>query len=203
MTPAESGSADPGRSAADTARARQRRATEAAILAAARAQFARVGFERSTIRRIAEAAHVDPGLVMHYFGSKQQLFDQAARLPDEPVTGETAQDVAASLLAMLADRITTQPDASLAVLRSMLTHDPAADTYRQVAAERLDQIAAAIPADHPELRACLLTAIVQGVIVQRWLLGPNPLSEACPETVIALLRPCFAALVAPPDVNLG
>ena len=49
--------------------------TKAQILAAAREQFAKVGFERATIRAIAADANIDPSMVMRYFGSKDQLFE--------------------------------------------------------------------------------------------------------------------------------
>jgi AcrR family transcriptional regulator len=47
----------------------------ARIRQAALAQFAEHGFERTTIRGIAAAAGVSPGLVRHHFGSKQALRD--------------------------------------------------------------------------------------------------------------------------------
>jgi AcrR family transcriptional regulator len=182
---------------AGTARAEQRRATEAAILDAARAAFAEFGYERSTIRRIAEAAGVDPGLVMHYYGSKQQLFALAAQYAAVEVPDGSAQEMADSVLAMLEDRLQAEPVASLAVLRSMLTNDSAAQTYRSAAASRVDQMAATIPAEDAPLRAELITAIIHGVIMQRWMVGPNPLAEAAPEDVVALLRPCLDALITP------
>jgi AcrR family transcriptional regulator len=45
----------------------------ARILDAALVRFAEQGFERATIRGIAEAAGVSPGLVQHHFGSKEGL----------------------------------------------------------------------------------------------------------------------------------
>jgi AcrR family transcriptional regulator len=45
----------------------------ARIREAALAQFAEYGFDRATIRGIAEAAGVSPGLVRHHFGSKNGL----------------------------------------------------------------------------------------------------------------------------------
>src|SRR2546422_10073377 len=60
--------------------------TKAAILEAAREQFAASGYERATIRAIAAAAGIDPAMVMRYFGTKEKLFAAAAefdlRLPD-------------------------------------------------------------------------------------------------------------------------
>jgi AcrR family transcriptional regulator len=44
------------------------------VLAAARDCFAERGFDGCTIRAIAGAAGVDPALVHHYFGSKEDLF---------------------------------------------------------------------------------------------------------------------------------
>src|ERR1700760_3265953 len=74
-------------------RAEQRRRTEARILAAAAELFVASGYERTTIRAIAQAAGVDAGLVMHYFGSKQELFDRVTHGAQAPVelTGSPSQ----------------------------------------------------------------------------------------------------------------
>lgn len=162
---------------------------------AARSLFAQLGYQRATIRSIAQEADVDPGLVMHYFGSKQQLFAQAAIHQAEELAGSTPEEVAGSMLNMLRDRLANEPVASLAVLRSMLTHNDAASTYQRAAAYRLEQVASTIDAPDANLRASLMSAIVQGVIVQRWLLGPSPLSVAAPVDVIELLKPCFEILL--------
>src|SRR5918999_6568218 len=57
--------------------------TRAAILAAARTQFADNGFDAASVRAIARAADVDPALVLHYFGSKAALFAEALEIPFE------------------------------------------------------------------------------------------------------------------------
>ncbi|MRH89839.1 TetR family transcriptional regulator [Nocardia sp. SYP-A9097] len=61
-----------------------RSGTREAILDAARVRFAEVGFDRASIRSIATAASVDPALVHHYFGTKQELFTAALELPIDP-----------------------------------------------------------------------------------------------------------------------
>lgn len=43
------------------------------ILSAAVAEFARHGFTKTTVRGIAAAAEVSPGLIIHHFGSKDGL----------------------------------------------------------------------------------------------------------------------------------
>jgi AcrR family transcriptional regulator len=75
--------AQPGRARRAGRRAGQS-GTREAILAAARAQFADRGYDGATIRGIAAAAGVDPALVHHFHGSKEQLFTAAMRLPVVP-----------------------------------------------------------------------------------------------------------------------
>src|ERR1700761_3831730 len=111
------------------ARAGQRRRTQARILAAATELFVATGYERTTIRAVAQAAGVDAGLVMHYFGSKQALFEQITRggqLP--PAPSGPPEQVAEQVLAQLAGSLETEPVQSLALLRSMLTNPEAAHT---------------------------------------------------------------------------
>ena len=175
-------------------RAQQRHQTEARILAAARQLFAELGYDRTTIRAVATAAGVDAGLVMHYFGTKDELFSRAADLPADELPSGTAEQVAEALLTSLAKRLDSEPVASLAVLRSMLTNTDAADLYRTAAAPQLSQITAAIPTADAELRASLLSAIVHGVIIERYLLRLGRLTNASPDQIIDLLRPCFRTL---------
>jgi AcrR family transcriptional regulator len=59
--------------------------TTTEILDAARALFAEQGFGPTTIRAIAAKAGVNPALVHHYFGSKDELFVAAMDLPLNPV----------------------------------------------------------------------------------------------------------------------
>ena len=51
--------------------------TRAAILAAARSEFAARGYEGTTLRGVARVAGVDPRLVHHYFEGKDDLFTAA------------------------------------------------------------------------------------------------------------------------------
>ncbi|HEX2401955.1 MAG TPA: helix-turn-helix domain-containing protein, partial [Mycobacterium sp.] len=77
-------------------RARNATQTRADILAAARVRFGSDGYERTTLRAVAADVGVDAALVIRYFGSKQELFAEAADfaidLPD--LTGLHPDDVA-------------------------------------------------------------------------------------------------------------
>jgi DNA-binding transcriptional regulator YbjK len=55
--------------------------TRETIIASARLIFSQSGYDRATIRAIAEHANVDPSLVIQYFESKQMLFEQTMTLP--------------------------------------------------------------------------------------------------------------------------
>jgi AcrR family transcriptional regulator len=179
-------------------RAEQRRRTEARILAAAAELFVAAGYERTTIRAIAQAAGVDGGLVMHYFGSKQQLFERVTRGPSSSsdLAGSPSQ-VTEQVLAQLAESLETEPVQSLANLRSMLTHPEAAHSVGERTIRYRAQLAAAIPAPDADLRAALISAIILGVLVDRHLLKTGGLDAAPPEEITSLLRPVLRTLTTP------
>src|SRR5277367_2506109 len=60
---------------------RDRPGRERAILDAARTLFARLGYERTTMRAVGRAAGVDPSLIAAYFGNKDGLFAAVAAAP--------------------------------------------------------------------------------------------------------------------------
>ena len=53
-------------------------------MAAAKHQFAELGYPRTTLRAVAREADVDTRLVTHYFGSKQNLFISVVDFPFDP-----------------------------------------------------------------------------------------------------------------------
>jgi AcrR family transcriptional regulator len=179
-------------------RAEQRRRTEGRILDAATHAFFAVGYERTTIRGVASAAGVDAGLVMHYFGSKQELFRRVIDAASVPEVSGAPGEAAEQILASLADRLANEPVASLTLLRSMLTNPEAASAASVAAARYEAQIAQAIPADDASLRAAIISAITVGVMVSRHLIKSDELATADPAQVINLLRPCLISLAAEP-----
>jgi AcrR family transcriptional regulator len=179
-------------------RAEQRRRSEARILDAATQVFFSVGYERATIRAVAAAAGVDGGLVMHYFGSKQELFRRVIDAAPAPEISGAPGQAAEQLLAALADRLANEPVASLTLMRSMLTNPEAAGAVGTAIARYQAQIAQAIPADDANLRAAIISAVTLGIIVSRHLIKSDELATADPEQVINLLRPSVLSLAASP-----
>jgi len=184
-------------------RAEQRRRTEARILEAATQVFFSDGYDRTTIRAVASAAAVDAGLVMHYFGSKQELFRQVIDAAPVPEVSAEPGEVAGQILAGLASRLASEPAASLALLRSMLTNPEAASAASGGIARYQAQIAQAIPADDADLRASIISAITLGIAVSRHLIKSGELATADPAQIIRLLRPCVLSLAASPGGETG
>jgi len=179
-----------------SSRAEQRRRTEARILGAATQVFFSAGYDRTTIRAVASAAGVDAGLVMHYFGSKQELFRRVIDAASVPELRGAPGQAAEQLLASLADRLANEPVASLTLLRSMLTNPEAASAASAAIDRYQAQIAQAIPGDDADLRAAIISAVILGIMVSRHLIKSDELASADPAQVIKLLRPCVLSLTA-------
>src|ERR1700684_915371 len=180
-------------------RAEQRRRTEERILDAATQVFFSAGYDRATIRAVASAAEVDAGLVMHYFGSKQELYRRVIDAAPVPELSGMPAEAAEQILAGIADRLASAPGASLALLRSMLTNPEAASAASAGIARYEAQIAQAIPSDDADLRAAIISAITLGITVSRHLIASDQLAAADPAHVVRLLRPCVLSLAACPD----
>ena len=67
-----------------TPRRRDAQATRAAILEAAKTQFARLGYDRTGLREIAAEAGADVSLIKRYFGGKEGLFTEALKASFKP-----------------------------------------------------------------------------------------------------------------------
>ncbi|WP_433732058.1 TetR family transcriptional regulator [Nocardia sp. CA-129566] len=181
-----------------TRRAEQRDRTQARILDAARQLFAEVGYDRATIRAIAAAADTDPGLVMRYFGSKDNLFAQVAQFePDELITG-TPPEAAEQLLAALEQKLAEQPTDALTAIRSMFTHPDAAAEVRSAMIARQQQAAQHLAPDDATLRAGLIGALTIGTVIGRHLLQLDALHDAPPDHITALLRRAIHAIAHDP-----
>jgi AcrR family transcriptional regulator len=181
----------------------RRRRTEAAILQAAREQFADAGFERTTIRSVATATGVDPALVMQYYGSKEGLFAAASRwkTDHEQILQAPSDSLVTAALQDLFGRFEDDEDrgSAAALLRNCLTHPSALAAMRdEVMCERKDAVAAALEGPDAQLRAALFGACMIGLGMARYLLELEPVASASREDVERLIRPALEALLGVP-----
>ncbi len=162
----------------DTPTPRRSDATRAAILAAAREQFAASGYQAATIRSIAAAAGIDPAMVMRYYGNKEGLFAAAAefdlRLPDLGALPRSA--VGAALVGHFLDR--WEGDETLmALLRTAVTNEVAAARMQAIFATQLAPLIAKLrgePRAVAAARAGLVATQILGLALCRYVLRLPP-----------------------------
>jgi len=183
--------------------------TREAILAAARARFGDLGYDRATIRKIAADAGVDAALVHHFYGTKDELFAAAMRLPVNPrevlqaafAPGARGQDQSLGehlLRTVLGVWAVAEIRATfLGLLRSAPTSEQAVVMLREfLAGAILGPLAEAAREDAPgaagedaAYRAALVASQVLGLGLTRYVLEIGPLAEASSEDLIAAIAP--------------
>jgi AcrR family transcriptional regulator len=168
--------------------------TREAILVAARAAFARSGFDGASLRAIATEAAVDPALVRHYFGSKRGLFIASVELPYglaelvDRVFGAGTEQAGARLVGVFLE-VWSMP-VMAALLRSAVTDQPSATALRErLTREVLGPIVRALGSDQPEWRAALAASHLAGLGLARYIIGVEPLASAPSEAVIVRVAP--------------
>ena len=181
--------------------ARKGQRTRQRILLAARKVFAEAGYEKATIRGIAELSGVDKASVIKHFGSKQDLFDEAVQwtVPvDELTTADPAQTAQNFLQGML-NAWAADPDGPMAVLlRTAMTSRDALELLRtQVTEQAVTSVAATIDGPDARLRAALLSAVLMGIASQRYLLQFPDLAAASDDDIVRIMAPVLGGLLSP------
>lgn len=156
---------------------------QAQIATAATKLFADLGYEKTTIRLVAESAEVDPKLVMHYFGNKQKLFMATVRVPGE---------VGAAILLLkltprsnwgkrIADVIwLAQKSGSfqtlVGVIRASASEPEAAEMFKEFYLENLLlPMVNGLNVDHRELRATMMSSLMAGFVFTNEIVGISDL----------------------------
>ncbi|PWU50282.1 TetR family transcriptional regulator, partial [Micromonospora globispora] len=170
-----------------------------AILAAARAAFAERGFDAASIRAIATAAGVDPALVHHYFGTKEELFRATMEVPIDPaqllpsVLSGGREGVGERLVrTFLGVWDSPAGTPAVALLRSAVNNEWTARLLReflvtQVLRRVLDHLDLD-PAELP-LRGSLVATQMIGLGMMRYVIRLEPVASAPVETLVAAIGP--------------
>ena len=177
-----------------------------ALLAAARELFTAHGFDRTTVRAIADRAGVNQALLFRHYGSKDALF--AAALADE-ATRLAAAAAPEDLLATVLRRMFDGDDGVLyAALRSPGHATALAALRDELGAPFRRAFTGLVDADpdasgDAELRADLLMAWLFGIGFARAVLGVESLCAAGGEQVTAHVeRAARALLLGGPDASV-
>ncbi|MDQ1748926.1 MAG: hypothetical protein QOD07_3189 [Frankiaceae bacterium] len=172
--------------------------TRGAILLAARRSFADKGFGSTTIRAVAAEAEVDPALVHHYFGSKDDLFLAALEIPVDPrallpTVFEGGVTGAGERLLRIFLSVWDDPRARLpliALVRSSLVQEGPESLLQQgILRMILDPLRTALPSAEADRRVQLVISQMAGLVMARYLLALEPLASMPTEEVVAWVAP--------------
>jgi AcrR family transcriptional regulator len=182
--------------------------TRQAILAAARRAFAEKGFDGASIRYIATSAGVDPALVHHYFGSKDQLFVAAIEAPVDP--GQLLPTLLAGGLDGIGERLvrtflgiwdSPAGATGAALLRSAVRHETAARLLREfVITQVMRRVGPHLSLDPAEarLRVSLVGSQLVGLAMVRYIVRIEPLASAPPDVIVAAIGPTLQRYITAP-----
>lgn len=174
---------------------------------AARRQFSELGYDRTSMRQIAIEAGVDPTLVSHFHGSKQQLFATAVELPFDPAAvlpallagnrdgiGErlarfvltvlSGEDGRSVIIGMV--RAATSEPEAVRLVRERLTH------------EILFPLANGLGSDDAAYRATLVMSQIVGISMARYIVAIEPLASRPMEEVVASIAPTLQRYLTGP-----
>jgi AcrR family transcriptional regulator len=187
MPPESSTATGPRATARRTGRRPGNPDTRETILQTAQKAFAANGFTGATIRGIAAEAGVDPALVHHYFGTKENLLLATVQVPVNPrevvdtVTSGPVETLGTRLAGMVLSVWASPAGTALAAALRSAIDDPAiARTIREFL---LSQVIRRVlrhvgcPAQELDIRAALLASQMIGVIMGRHILKLEPLAS--------------------------
>jgi AcrR family transcriptional regulator len=196
-----------------------------AVLQAARLAFASRGYAQTTMKSVAAAAGVAPGVVRSLYDNKERLFAAAMRLPFEPskavpeliapgLDGMGERLVRMTLTLMgdenvrrdLARLIKSDQAAAMSAgaARAAMPTDDSATTLAQLRALSeyvqsavVDRVVAALGVPDARLRVTLISSYLVGISTTRYLLRIEPLASAFDDDVVRLVAPAIQALLDP------
>ncbi len=175
-------------------------ATRQHIVAVARRAFGARGYDATSLRSIAAEAEVDPGLLIHYFGTKEGLFRAALEMtirPDRLFAGleglgsrEVAGHIVRRYLSML-DRGEAR-DVVMGLVRSAVSNEPAADMLRHLLIEGvLVSLTPLMAKSEAPLRASLIVAQLIGIAMLRHVARAEQVVRATDEELVELVAPAI------------
>lgn len=175
--------------------------TREAILAAARERFSAQGYDRVRMRDVASDAGVDVALVTYHFGSKDGLFGAALEMP-EPMAALMADVLEHGEIDDFGERFLRRVlevwddertgGALVALVRSAMSHPPAAERLREfVQAELLQRIARRLDAPDADRRAALFGSQLIGLMLYRHVLHVEPVASMSREELVERAAPAL------------
>jgi AcrR family transcriptional regulator len=186
-----------------------------AVLSAAKQRFATDGYEKTTLRAIAQDAHVDPSMVLYLFGSKEELFRESLRLIIDPevlvaaLTGAADDDPdIGTRMVRTYLRIWETPDTAAtmrAMLQSATSNTDANDAFRGFMQNYVLTAVSGVlgGGEQARLRAMLAASNLVGTAVLRYIIQVPPLATLSADEVVALIAPTVTRYLTADATELG
>jgi AcrR family transcriptional regulator len=173
--------------------------TRDSILEAARRLFADKGFDATTVRAIAADAGVDPAMIHHFFGTKEELFRETLQFPIDPImeipeiVAGGPDEVGHRLVATFV-KIWDSPTGAVgaSLIRSAMSNDWTLRLMREfLTTQILRRVVAAIEIDPAEapLRVSLVASQLAGLAMMRYIIKLEPLASLPSEQVVEFIGP--------------
>jgi AcrR family transcriptional regulator len=185
------------------------------VLAAAKARFATEGYEKATLRAIADDAHVDPSMVLYLFGSKADLFRESLRLIMDPdalvatLTGgpDDDPDIGTRMVHTYL-RIWESPDTGpsmVAMLQSATSNSDAHEAFRGFMQNYVLTAVSGVlgGGEHARLRAMLAASQLVGTALLRYVMKVAPLASLSGDEVVRLIAPTVTRYLTADASELG
>jgi AcrR family transcriptional regulator len=185
------------------------------VLAAAKARFATEGYEKTTLRAIADDAHVDPSMVLYLFGSKADLFRESLRLIIDPGNLVAAlaggpdddPDIGTRMVRTYL-RIWESPDTGpsmVAMLQSATSNPDAHDAFRAFIQNYvLTAVSGALGGgEQDSLRAMLAASQLVGTAILRYVMKVPPLATLSGDELVRLIAPTVTRYLTADADELG
>lgn len=199
-----------------------------AVLQAARLAFASRGYAHTTVKSVAAAAGVAPGVVTSLYRNKERLFAAAMRLPFDPA--QAVPELIAPGLDGMGDRLVrmvltlmgddkvrsdlkrlltsdTAVTVSTSAARKAMTGDDASATLEQLrflseylSSTVVDRVVAAVGVPDARMRVTVISSYLVGIAVTRYVLRIEPLASATDDEVVAMVGPTIQGLLDPTRV---
>lgn len=183
-----------------------------AVLRAAKRQFAGHGYDKTTLRMIADDARVDPSMILYLFGSKAGLFRESMKLvlPADLLTTELAEQddqlgyrVVRAYLGLWEEPETAASMASM--VQSATSNRDANEAFRGFLHDYLlTAVSGALGGgDEARLRAMLAATNLVGTAMLRYIMRVPPLSSLGFDEVVGLVGPAVHRFLTVPAEELG
>ena len=183
-----------------------------AVLRAAKQRFAVEGYEKTTLRAIADDAHVDPSMVLYLFGSKAELFRESLQLIVDPGVlvaaladgdGDIGTRMVRSYLGIWEHQDTGA--SMVAMLQSATSNPDAHDAFRAFMQNYvLTAVSGALGGgEEARLRALLAATSLVGTAILRYVMRVAPLADLPAEDVVRLIGPAVTRYLTASADELG